>query len=86
MRRFCFIVCMICGIAMYGVTLDMVEFHNEATDTAKITDILVKNVNIENNGERIGNIGRGFIGTPYVAHTLEGEKELLRINLDAPLL
>lgn len=82
MRRFCFIVCMICGIVMRGVTLDMVEFHNEATDTAKITDILVKSVNIENSGERIGSIGRSFIGTPYVAHTLEGETEMLRINVD----
>lgn len=67
---------------MRGVTLDMVEFHNEATDTAKITDILVKSVNIENSGERIGSIGRSFIGTPYVAHTLEGETEMLRINVD----
>lgn len=59
-----------------------VRFHNEASDTTRITELLSSVVDIKNGGERVAAIGRRFMGTPYVAHTLEGETEQLTVNLD----
>ena len=82
MRKILLGIMAMCALFSRAVTLDEVEFHNEASDTAKITQILVDAAKIDNANERVGAIARSFIGTPYVAHTLEGEKELLRVNLD----
>ncbi|MDR1984772.1 MAG: DUF1460 domain-containing protein [Prevotellaceae bacterium] len=40
-----------------------------------------KDIDTKNYSELIPAIGKYFIGTPYVAHTLECEKEVLTINL-----
>lgn len=64
------------------VTLDQVSFHNETTDTTRITELLQTAVKIKNPQERVATIAMNFIGTPYVAHTLEGETEKLTVNLD----
>ncbi len=69
-------------LPLKGVTLDEISFHNEAADTTKITEILINSANIHNSGDRIAHIAQQFIGTPYVAHTLEGDKEMLTVNLD----
>ena len=60
------------------------RFHNEAADTARINDILSETVARQYNspGERTADIAMRFIGTTYVAHTLEGEEEQLTVNLD----
>lgn len=65
-----------------AVNLDEISFHNEQSDTTKITNILVKYVDVKDSGERILEIGKEFLGTPYVAHTLEGKTEMLTVNLD----
>lgn len=65
-----------------AVNLDEISFHNEQSDTTKITNILVKYVDVKDSGERILEIGKEFLGSPYIAHTLEGEKEMLTVNLD----
>lgn len=60
-----------------------VVFNNEAADTTKITEILTKAVSITNPQERTYAIATMFADTPYVAHTLEGSEEKLRVNLSA---
>ncbi|MCH5219420.1 MAG: DUF1460 domain-containing protein [Muribaculaceae bacterium] len=64
-----------------------IRFHNEGTDTLRITEIL--NTVTANDpgtpGERIEMIGRMFIDTPYVGHTLEvdsGMPEVLTVNVE----
>lgn len=61
-----------------------VRWHNEATDTTKITKILIKATDLCANtpNELIEFIGREFIDTPYKAGTLEGDTERLTVNID----
>ena len=61
-----------------------IRWHNENSDTTLITNILseASQKQFANSSERTGYIARKFIGTPYVAHTLEGDKEVLTVNLD----
>lgn len=70
--------------SMHAIDLSQVRFFNEETDTAKINAILSECMedNIKTPNGRIGQIARMFIGTPYVAHTLEGDSEMLTVNLD----
>lgn len=76
-----FLYIMAAGISQ-PTTAQEVIFHNEASDTTKITQILIKEKN-EHLGGNPALIASEFTGTPYRAHTLEGEKELLRVNLDS---
>ena len=57
-------------------------FHNEATDTVRINNLLIEAVKIKDPQERVAFIGKQFIDTPYVGGTLEGDKEELRVNID----
>lgn len=61
-----------------------VRFHNEAPDTLRLTQLLDQAVaqSFVNPEARVAFFGRAFIGTPYVAHTLEGDEEILTVNLD----
>ncbi|MDO4319978.1 MAG: DUF1460 domain-containing protein [Bacteroidales bacterium] len=61
-----------------------VRWNNEASDTTRITQILTETAALPamNPSARVAFIARKFIDTPYVAHTLEGDSELLTINLD----
>lgn len=61
-----------------------VRFHNEASDTLRLTQLLDQAVaqSFVNPEARVAFFGRAFIGTPYVAHTLEGDEEILTVNLD----
>ncbi|MDE6266455.1 MAG: DUF1460 domain-containing protein [Muribaculaceae bacterium] len=61
---------------------DDVRFHNEQSDTTRITQILIDAEKISKPGERISAIAHRFIDTPYVAHTLEDSVERLTVNLD----
>ena len=63
-----------------------VRFHDETADTTLINSILVDLAQNDpgSPGERVAVLGQKFIGTPYVAHTLEapdGEDERLTVNL-----
>lgn len=60
------------------------RFHSEESDTARINKILVESVasGFKTAGERTADIAMRFVGTPYVAHTLEGDTEMLTVNLD----
>lgn len=61
-----------------------VEFGDEARDTLRINQLLLAAADVRGGGgERIAFLGNELLGTAYVAHTLEGEKELLRVRTDA---
>lgn len=61
-----------------------VRWHNETTDTTKITNILIEasELNAKSPNDVVAFIGKKFIGTPYVAGTLEGTPEMLTVNVD----
>lgn len=65
-------------------SMPQVRFHNEKEDTARITAILMdaEQQRLKSPGELVAYIGHIFIGTPYVGHTLEGEPELITVNVD----
>lgn len=67
-----------------AITIEKVRFHNEASDTTKITEILVATAkqDFDNPNSRVEYIARLFLGKPYVAHTLESEVEMLTVNID----
>ncbi len=62
-----------------------VRFHNEESDTTRLTTLLDRatKMKFKNPEERVAFFGRQFIDTPYGAHTLEGEQEILTVNLDS---
>lgn len=62
-----------------------VRFHNEASDTTRLTELLDKGaaMTFANPEARVAYYARQFEGTPYGAHTLEGEPEVLTVNLDS---
>lgn len=83
--------CTLCALAAVMVSLSaaavnpqQVSFHNEATDTVKITELLNKvlDARLPDANARVAYLGEQFLGTPYVARTLEGDEELLRVNVD----
>lgn len=59
-------------------------WHNEAEDTTRITNVLTETYagRYASVSERTIAIAKRFVGTPYVAHTLEIEPEALVVNLD----
>lgn len=59
------------------------RFHCE-NDTIKINNLLEEGLqsNIEKANELVIFYAKKLLNTPYVAHTLEGDKELLTINID----
>ncbi len=67
-----------------GVTPSQIRWHNESTDTTKITKLLIQatDLSASNPNELMEFIGRQFVGMPYKSGTLEMEPETLTINLD----
>lgn len=60
-----------------------IRWHNEATDTTKITNLLIEaSAQQLSEGETILWLAEKFVGSPYVAGTLEGDEEMLSINID----
>lgn len=61
------------------------RFGNEAADTTAITEMLMEcsAAALPTPEERVAFIGRKFLGTPYGAHTLEGDTEVLTVRLDS---
>lgn len=59
-------------------------FHNEASDTLVVNDVLTRvlDAGLQSSGQRVAFVGKLFVDKPYVAHTLEGEEECLRVNVD----
>lgn len=59
-----------------------VRFHNESEDTTRINELLIKCQKIKTPGEKVKAMAFSFEGTPYVGHTLEGDTELVTVNID----
>lgn len=65
-----------------------VRFHNEASDTARINDLLIEaNArDFKKSGDCIAWLAKQFVGLPYKGGTLEGEapgyEEFLTVDLD----
>lgn len=66
-----------------AIGLDRVRFNNVDTDTTAITAMLVDAADIKAPGQRVASLARKFLGKPYAAHTLEGEPEMLTVNIDS---
>lgn len=62
-----------------------VRFGNETADTTAITGLLVEasQQRFENPEAAVAFFAGKFIGTPYAAHTLEGDEEILTIRMDS---
>lgn len=66
-----------------SMPISEVRFHNEASDTLRLNELLSKGATVKDSDEeRIAALGREFIGTKYVASTLEDSVERLTVNLD----
>lgn len=86
MRLFLFlaIFCLLQPALHGAVPVSLINFHNEATDTTRITELLIEAEKISDPNERIITLAKKFEGTPYVAGTLESSdgEEHLTVNLD----
>ena len=83
-------VALISAAAAFAANPHEVRFHNEASDTSRISELLVEGMRSlpadASPGDRADFFARRFIGTPYGAHTLEapvGQDEALVVNLDS---
>lgn len=71
------------ALTAFTATGQEVKFHNEKSDTTRITSILIEECREKNPGD-VARIALKFTGTPYGAATLEGDStEVLRVNLDS---
>lgn len=66
-----------------AATPQEMRFHC-ANDTTKISELLRRGYEsgITDANQLVAQYGEWLMGTPYVAHTLEGDKEMLTINID----
>lgn len=83
MRKFVLYILMCVGLVAAGQPR-VVRWHNEQSDTVRVAEILTETAaqRWANASARTGAIARMFVDVPYVAHTLEGEPEMLTVNLD----
>ncbi len=86
MKRFFLYFLMYAGVSgvTFAVAPCQVRYHNEAADTSRINTLLIEghNQHFANPGEAIEWYGMRFLDVPYVAHTLEGDPEMLTVNID----
>ena len=84
MKRFLFTICILTA-SLCCMAQTEVRFSNEASDTLKLTQLLDEGaaMHFDNPEARVAFFARKFIGTPYVAHTLEHDPETLTVNLDS---
>lgn len=84
--KFIFCACTLWATALnaHAILPSEIRWHNEASDTTKITDILIEasELNASDPNEVVAFIGKKFIGAPYMASTLEGNPEMLTVNVD----
>lgn len=78
-------LCSVITITSHALDLSKVRFHNESTDTTRINNVLIdikQKGDYRVPGKYLVLCGKEFLGKPYVAHTLEGEPEMLTVNID----
>ena len=85
-RLIIFIAILAAGLDFSATAQRPTRFHNEAADTTRLTRMLI---NLSDIGrtlspqQLVAQAGRMMIDTPYGAGTLEGEPEMLTVNLDS---
>lgn len=74
------------SMAFGQATPGKIVFANETNDTTRITELLIKATSTGSPRTTpqayLAMISEDFAGTPYKTGTLEGDEEMLRINLD----
>lgn len=84
MKRFLIISALILScVVANGATMREMRFHC-SQDTIRINELLQKGLKngLSSPGALVSFYAHELLGTPYVAHTLEGDVELLTINVD----
>lgn len=84
MKKILYIIIVLsCFLSSKASTLNDIRFYNEASDTIKINQILQSTISsdCQTPNDRIIFIAKKLLDIPYVAHTLEGETEILTINV-----
>ena len=78
-----YIAVMCCFAVVNGATMEQMRFHC-TNDTLRINELLQKGYqsNCTSASELVVFYAKQLLGTPYVGHTLEGDKEMLTINID----
>lgn len=85
-RLIIFIAILAAGLDFSASAQRPTRFHNEAADTTRLTLMLI---NLSDIGrtlspqQLVAQAGRMMIDTPYGAGTLEGEPEMVTVNLDS---
>ena len=71
------------ALSIQAATMQQMRFHCQ-NDTLKINELLSQGAQsgITKPNELVSFYAHKLLGTPYVAHTLEGECEMLTINID----
>ena len=82
-KLYLFLLFVVASISSYAFSIEDLRFHC-AEDTIKINRLLQEGVaaKLTTPNEYVSFYAQKLLGTPYVAHTLEGEKEHLTINID----
>jgi len=72
-----------CAVSASAASIQQMRFHCDK-DTIKINELLKKGYEsgLKTPNELVVFYAFQLLGTPYVAHTLEGEQEMLTINID----
>lgn len=73
----------VCSFAASAASIQKMRFHCDK-DTVEINDLLRKGADsgLKTPNQLVAFYAQELMGRPYVAHTLEGEKEMLTINID----
>ena len=76
-------IALLCAMVANSASMQQMRFHC-ANDTVKINKLLMSGCQsgLKSSGQLVAFYAKQLLGTPYVAHTLEGEKEMLTINID----
>ena len=82
MKRFLTLAVALIALCAHGASMQQMRFHCER-DTTDINTLLEKGLSsgISNAGGLVVFYANQLLGTPYVGHTLEGEHEMLTINI-----
>ncbi len=79
-------IAIVCATAVctHAFSIEALRFHC-ADDTVKINNMLhdaIADQSLKTQGQYMSFFADKLMGTPYVAHTLEGDREYLTINVD----
>ncbi|MCC8117170.1 MAG: DUF1460 domain-containing protein [Bacteroidales bacterium] len=77
-------ICLFAATVSHAIDMSQVRFHDEASDTTRLNEMLanIASQKLVSPGDRVVAAGRQFLATPYVANTLEGDPEMLTVDLD----